>query len=79
MGLVAVILAAFAAEVDGGAAVAILATADVEGTRFVARSSITTALGGNCRGVGSARREERTGDVGPIAEQCQSRAAKEEA
>jgi hypothetical protein len=78
LGLVTVVLAAFAAEVDGGTTVAVLATADVEGTCFVARSGVATALGGDCRGVGGAWRENRTGEVRPIAEQCQSRASEEE-
>ena len=68
MGLVTVVLAAFAAEVDRRAAIAIFATADVERTCFVAGSGIATALGGGNRCVSVTRREMRTGDVGPIAE-----------
>ena len=68
MGQIAVVLAAFATEFDGGAAVAVLATADIEGTCFVTRRSVATALGSGYRSVGRARRADRTGDIGPIAQ-----------
>ena len=67
MGLVTIVLAAFAAEVDGSAAVAVPATAYVEGTCIIARSGVETALGSGNRSVGGARREHRIGDVGPVA------------
>ena len=67
MRLVAVVLAAFATEVHGGAAVVALGTADVEGTCLVTTSSIATALGSD-RGIGVPRNKQQAGAVRPIAE-----------